>query len=40
MQPMQNLAHSLDSTRLCTTPINGSYGNPSFAMVEDVVGFN
>ncbi|MGB7746903.1 MAG: beta-galactosidase GalA [Verrucomicrobiia bacterium] len=38
--PMQNLAHSLDSTRLCTIPINGSYGNPSFAMVEDVVGFN
>jgi fibronectin type 3 domain-containing protein len=38
--PMQNLAHSMDSTRLCTIPINGSYGNPSFAMVEDVVGFN
>jgi len=37
---MQNLAHSLDSTRLCTMPINGSYGNPSFATVEDVVGFN
>ena len=38
--PMQNLAHSLDSTRLCTIPINGSYGNPSFAVVEDVVGIN
>ena len=38
--PMQNLAHSLDSTRLCTIAINGSYGNPSFAVVEDVVGFN
>jgi beta-galactosidase len=37
---MQNLAHSLDPTRLCTMPINGSYGNPSFATVEDIVGFN
>jgi len=37
---MQNLAHSLDPTRLCTMPINGSYGNPSFATVDDIAGFN
>jgi beta-galactosidase len=40
MQVMQNLVHSLDSTRLCTAAINGSYGNAGFITMLDVKGFN
>jgi hypothetical protein len=40
MQTMQNLAHSLDSTRKCTAAINGAWGGTGFATVIDVVGFN
>jgi beta-galactosidase len=38
MQVMQNLAHSLDSTRLCTAALN-SWGS-GFSSVLDVNGFN
>ncbi len=38
MQAMQNLAHSLDSTRLCTAALN-SWGS-GFSLVLDVQGFN
>jgi beta-galactosidase len=37
---MQNLAHSLDSTRKCTAAIMGAYGGSGFDTVIDVVGFN
>ena len=41
MQTMQNLAHSMDSTRLCTAAINGSWGGTNgFTSVIDVQGFN
>ena len=40
MQTMQNLAHSLDSTRLCTVAINGPWGQTGFSQVIDVQGFN
>ena len=38
MQVMQNLVHSLDSTRLCTAALN-SWGS-GFSSVLDVNGFN
>ena len=37
---MQNLVHSLDSTRLCTAAINGSLGGTGFSAVLDVQGLN
>jgi len=37
---MQELAHSLDPTRLCTAADNGAYGNVGFITVLDVKGFN
>jgi beta-galactosidase len=37
---MQNLAHSLDSTRKCTAAIMGAYNGTGFDTVIDVVGFN
>jgi beta-galactosidase len=37
---MQNLVHSLDSTRKCTAAINGSFGSAGFDTVLDVIGFN
>ena len=40
MLAMQNLAHALDSTRLCTAAINGSWGGSGFTAVLDVQGFN
>ncbi len=41
MTAMQNLVHSLDSTRLCTCAINGSWGGTvGFTAVIDVQGFN
>ncbi len=41
MTAMQNLVHSLDSTRRCTCAINGSWGGTSgFTSVIDVQGFN
>jgi beta-galactosidase len=40
MTTMQNLVHSLDTTRLCTCAINGSYGTVGFITVVDVKGFN
>jgi beta-galactosidase len=40
MSDEQNLVHSLDSTRLCTSAINGSYGTVGFVMINDVKGFN
>src|SRR5205823_13810957 len=36
---MQNLAHQLDPTRLCTVAMNGSWGS-GFSTVIDVQGFN
>ncbi len=36
---MQNLVHSLDSTRLCSAAQNGSFGS-GFSLVLDVNGFN
>jgi beta-galactosidase len=39
MQAMQNLAHSLDSTRLCTAAMSGGWGS-GFSLVLDVTGFN
>ena len=39
MQAMQNLAHSLDSTRLCTAAMSGGWGS-GFSTVLDVQGFN
>ena len=38
MQVMQNLVHSMDSTRLCTAALN-SWGS-GFSLVLDVQGFN
>ena len=38
MTVMQNLVHSLDSTRKCTAAINGSYGTGGFDSVLDVAG--
>jgi len=40
MTVMQNLVHSLDSTRLCTAAINGAYGSAGFITMLDVKGFN
>jgi beta-galactosidase len=41
MLAMQNLAHSLDFTRLCTVAINGPWGGTNgFTSVIDVQGFN
>ena len=40
IQAMQNLVHSLDSTRLCTAAINGSLSGVTFAYVLDVKGLN
>jgi beta-galactosidase len=40
MQAMQNLVHSLDTTRLCTAAINGSLGGVGFTAVLDVQGLN
>ena len=37
--PMQNLAHQLDPTRLCTVAMNAGWGN-GFSTVDDVQGFN
>jgi beta-galactosidase len=37
--PMQNLAHELDPTRLCTVAMNGGWGY-GFSTVNDVQGFN
>jgi beta-galactosidase len=37
--PMQNLAHELDPTRLCTVAMNGGWGD-GFSRVIDVQGFN
>jgi len=39
MTVMQNLAHQLDPTRLCTAAMNGGWGN-GFSTVIDVQGFN
>ena len=39
MQAMQNLAHSLDSTRPCTAAMSGGWGS-GFSLVLDVTGFN
>jgi beta-galactosidase len=40
IQAMQNLVHSLDSTRLCTAALNGSLSGVTFAYVLDVKGLN
>jgi beta-galactosidase len=40
IRTMQELAHSLDPTRLCTAAINGSYGESGYITVLDVKGFN
>jgi fibronectin type 3 domain-containing protein len=40
VQAMQNLVHSLDSTRICTAAINGSLSGITFAYVLDVKGLN
>ncbi len=40
VQAMQNLVHSLDSTRLCTAAINGSLSGVTFGYVLDVKGLN
>ena len=40
IQTMQNLAHSLDSTRKCTAAIDGGFGSGGFDSVVDVVGIN
>jgi beta-galactosidase len=40
IQAMQNLVHSLDTTRLCTAAINGSLSGVTFAYVLDVKGLN
>ena len=40
MTAMQNLAHSLDSTRKCTAALNGAYGPDGFISVLDVAGIN
>jgi beta-galactosidase len=39
MQVMQNLVHSMDSTRQCTVAMNGSWGS-GFSTVIDIQGFN
>jgi beta-galactosidase len=39
IQVMQNLAHQLDPTRLCTVAMNGNWGS-GFSTVIDVQGFN
>jgi beta-galactosidase len=39
MTTMQNLAHKLDPTRLCTAAMNGAWGT-GFSNVLDVQGFN
>jgi beta-galactosidase len=40
IRTMQELAHALDPTRLCTAAINGAYGDSGFITVLDVAGFN
>ena len=40
LQSMQNLAHSLDSTRKCTAAIVGGYSSGGLDSVVDVVGIN
>jgi beta-galactosidase len=40
MNVMQNLVHSLDSTRKCTAAINGGLGGTGFSAVLDVQGLN
>ena len=40
IRTMQNLAHLLDPTRLCTVNINSSYGETGFVAVIDVKGFS
>ena len=40
VQTMQNLAHSLDSTRECTAAINGAYGETGVFSILDVKGGN
>jgi len=40
MAVMQDLVHSLDSTRKCTAAINGSLGGIGFSAVLDVQGLN
>ena len=40
IRTMQNLAHLLDPTRLCTVNVNGSYGETGFFAVIDVKGFS
>ncbi len=40
IRTMQNLARSLDPTRLCTVNVNGSYGETGFFAVIDVKGFS
>jgi fibronectin type 3 domain-containing protein len=40
IQAMQNLVHSLDSTRLCPAALNGSLSGITFAYVLDVKGLN
>jgi beta-galactosidase len=37
---MQDLAHQLDSTRLCTCAVNGSYGDVGIFAASDVGGLN
>jgi beta-galactosidase len=39
MQVMQDVVHSMDSTRRCTVAMNGSWGS-GFSTVIDVQGFN
>jgi len=39
MQPMQDLAHALDPSRLCTAAMSGGWGS-GFSLVLDVTGFN
>ncbi len=40
IQVMQNLVHSLDSTRQCTAAMSGGWGSGGFSPVLDVMGFN
>jgi beta-galactosidase len=40
IRTMQNLARSLDPTRLCTVNVNGSYGETGFFAAIDVKGFS
>jgi beta-galactosidase len=40
VQAMQNVAHSLDSTRQCTIAVNGSYGEVGIFAASEVRGLN